>query len=127
MGTPTLVSFDIENGDSVVKAMDDDGKAPNVALWAKIPDYEDWRLLLASDLLDQSSLRTGYAQILDAMDKAAIPMHRRPTILMKPMNDPMIRDLRGIFASTADSRGMRLGGQKFGDKYLEDAVVYRIK
>jgi hypothetical protein len=127
MGTPTLVSFDIENGDSVIKAMDDDGKAPNVALWAWLPDYEDWRLVLASDHLDQNSLRTGYSQIIEAMDKASIPMHRRPTLLMKPMNDPMIQDLRRAFSSAADTRGMRLGGQKFGDKYLEDGVVYRIK
>jgi hypothetical protein len=127
MGTPTLVSFDIEDGDSVVKALDDDGKSPNVALWARLPDYEDWRLVLASDHLDQNSLRTGYTQIMEAMDKAGIPMHRRPTLLMKPMNDPMIDALRSAFASGADTRGMRLGGQSFGGKYLEDAVVYRIK
>ena len=127
MATPTLVSFDIENGDTVVKALDDDGKSPNVALWARLPDYEDWRLVLASDQLDQNSLRTGYTQIIEAMDKAGIPMHRRPTLLMKPMNDPMIKGLRSLFASTADTRGMRLGGQMFGNKYLEDGVVYRIK
>jgi hypothetical protein len=43
------------------------------------------------------------------------------------MSDPMIVALRNAFAATADTRGMRLGGQKFGDKYIEDAVVYRIK
>ncbi len=127
MGTPALVSFDIENGDSVIQAMDDDGKTPNVALWAKLPDYEDWRLVIASDRLDQVSPLAAYTEINDALRKAKIPSHREPTILMKPMDDPMIRDLREAFATAADTRGMRLGGQKFGDKYLEDAVVYRIK
>lgn len=127
MGTQALVSFDIENGDSVIKALDEDGKAPNVAMWAKIPDYEDWRFLVASDHLDQVSPLAAYAQIIDALRKAKIPSHREPTILMKPMNDPMIQDIRRAFSSTADTRGMRLGGQKFGDKYLEDAIVYRIK
>ena len=54
MGTETLVSFDIENGKEVIDALDRDGKNPNVALWAKLPDYESWRLVIASDRLDQS-------------------------------------------------------------------------
>ena len=70
MGTAALVSFDIENGQSVIKALDDDGKAPNVALWAKLPDYENWRLVLASDRLDQSSPFSGYSEINEALEKA---------------------------------------------------------
>ena len=127
MDQATLVSFDIENGKDVLKALDDDGKAPNVALWAKIPDYEDWRLVIASDRLDQSSSFSGYTEINAAMKKAGIPIHRQPTISMRPMDNPFIRDLRRAFASAADTYGMRLGGQMFGDKYLEDAFVYRIR
>ena len=48
MDTATLVNFDIENGKEVIDALDRDGKTPNVALWAKIPDYEDWRLVIVS-------------------------------------------------------------------------------
>ena len=54
-------------------------------------------------------------------------MHRQPSIFLRPMNNPFIRDLRRAFSSAADTYGMRLGGQKFGDKYLEDAFVYRIR
>jgi hypothetical protein len=43
------------------------------------------------------------------------------------MDKPFIQALRSAFASTADTYGMRLGGQMFGDKYLEDAFVYRIR
>jgi hypothetical protein len=127
MATETLVSFDIENGKEVLNALDRDGKTPNVALWAKIPDYENWRLVIASDQLDQSSEFSSYSAINAAMDKAGIPIHRQPTISMRPMDNPFIRDLRRTFASAADTYGMRLGGQVFGDKYLEDAFVYRIR
>jgi len=127
MGTPALVSFDIENGEKVVEALDKAGMTPNVALWAKLPDYEDWRLVIASDRLDQSSPFAAYSEINAAIDKAGIPIHRQPTIFMRPMNDPMIQDLRSTFASTSDTYGMRLGRQMFGDKYFEDAVVYRIR
>ena len=127
MGTPTLVTFDIENGEKVVEALDKAGKAPNVAIWAKLPDYEDWRLVIASDRLDQSSEFTGYSEINEAIRKAGIPFHRKPTIYLRPMDNPMIQALRSAYASMSDNYGMRLGSQIFGDKYLEDAVVYRIR
>jgi hypothetical protein len=111
MATETLVSFDIENGKEVFDALDRDGKTPNVALWAKIPDYEDWRLVIASDRLDQSSSRSGYTEINEAIKKAGISIHRQPTISMRSMDNPFIRDLRRVFASTADTYGMRLGAR----------------
>jgi hypothetical protein len=40
---------------------------------------------------------------------------------------PFIQALRHAFASANDTYGMRLGGQAFGDQYLEDAFVYRIR
>jgi len=127
MDSTALVSLDIEDGERVVKALDDAGKTPAVALWAKLPDYENWRLIVASEHLDQSSQFSAYMDINAAMDKAAIPIHRQPSILMRPMADPMIRDLRRVFGPTHDTFGMRLGGQRFGDKYLEDGFVYRIR
>jgi hypothetical protein len=127
VGTPTLVTFDIENGERVVDALDKAGKPPNVALWAILPDYEDWRLVIASDRLDQSSEFSGYSEINEAIRKAGIPFHRKPTIFLRPMDNPMIQALRNAYASMSDNYGMRLGSQMFGDKYLEDAVVYRIR
>ena len=127
MDQAVLVSFDIETGKEVIDALDREGKTPNVALWAKLPDYENWRLVIASDRLDQSSSRSGYTEINAAIKMAGIPIHRKPSILLRSMDNPFIRDLRRAFASAADTYGMRLGGQMFGDKYLEDAFVYRIR
>jgi hypothetical protein len=127
MSAQALLCFDIENGEKVVGALDKAGKAPNVALWAILPDYEDWRLVIASDRLDQSSEFTGYTEINEAIRKAGIPFHLKPTIFLRPMDNPMIQALRSAYASMSDNYGMRLGSQMFGDKYLEDAVVYRIR
>ncbi len=127
MAPTALVNFDIENGEKALAALDGDGKSPQVALWAKLPDYETWRLVLASDRLDQTSQLTGYTQINEALEKAGIPIHRQPSVLLRPMNNPMIEELRRVFAVAKDTYGMRLGGQTFGDKYIEDAFVYRIR
>jgi len=125
--TSALVSYDIENGKEVIDALDQDGKTPNVALWAKLPDYESWRLVIASDRLDQSYSLSGYEEINAAMKKAGISYRKRPAIYWRPMDKPFIQALRHAFASANDTYGMRLGGQMFGDQYLEDAFVYRIR
>ena len=127
MAPAALVNFDIDNGEKVIKALDKAGKAPKVALWAKLPDYENWRLILASDHFDQSSEFSGYSEINKAMDDAGIPIHSQPTLYLRPMKNPMIQELRRTFGSTHETYGMRLGGQTFGDKFLEDAFVYRIR
>ena len=127
MDTSALVSYDIENGKEVIAALDKDGKTPNVALWAKLPDYEDWRLVIASDRLDQSSSLSGYEEINAAMKKAGISYRKRPAIFWRPMDKPLIQALRRTFGSAKDTFGMRLGGQMFGDQYVEDAFVYRIR
>jgi hypothetical protein len=123
----TLVNFDIENGEKVIQALDRDGKEPAVALWAKLPEYEDWRLVIASEQISQTGSLYPYGQINNAMEKAGIPISRRPKVFFRSMDKPFIKSLRSIFAKAADTYGMRLGGQVFGDQYLEDAFVYRIR
>jgi len=127
LDSAALVNYDIENGEKVVDALDKDGKDPKVALWAKLPEYEDWRLVIASDRISQSGLLYGYRQVNEAMEKAGISVAKRPKVFLRPMDRPFIRELRNVFANAADTYGMRLGGQSFGDQYLEDAFVYRIR
>jgi len=122
-----LVSYDIESGNEVVEALDHADKPPKVALWAKLPEYEDWRLVIASDRFSQAGSLNGYTQLNAALEQAGIAVRKRPLILLRPMNKPFIKALRGTFAEAADVYGMRLGGQTFGDQFLEDAFVYRIR
>ena len=43
------------------------------------------------------------------------------------MSDPFIRALRRIVAKTKSVEGMRLGGQFLGDRFVQEALVYRIR
>jgi hypothetical protein len=61
------------------------------------------------------------------MRKANISFWSAPLVFLRDMRDPFIVELRQQFASANDTYGMRLGGQKFGDQYIEDAFVYRIR
>jgi hypothetical protein len=127
MDKTALVSFDIDNGQRVIDAMETAGIAPDVALWAVLPEYEDWRLIIASKHVNRYSPDGGYGAINAAIREANIPFYSAPTIFLRDMGDPFIKALRSVFGQTASVYGMRLGGQKFGNQYLEDAFVYLIR
>ena len=127
MDTTALVSFDIDNGKRVIDAMEKSGFAPDVALWAVLPQYEDWRLVVASNSLAHCSRLDAYAHINQAIREAGIPFLSAPVVFLREMTDPFIVELRSLYSSVGDTYGIRLGGQKFGDQYIEDAFVYRIR
>jgi hypothetical protein len=127
MDKTALVSFDIESGQRVIQALESDGIVPDVALWAVLPQYEDWRLVIASKYLNQKSLLESYGIINASMRKAKFTLLTEPTVFFCRMDEPLIEGLRSAFASVADTYGMRLGGQKFGNQYIEEAFVYRIR
>jgi len=127
MDKTALVSFDIDSGQRVIETLESDGIVPDVALWAVLPQYEDWRLVIASKHLNQKSKLENYGLINASMRKAKFTLLTEPTIHFCRMDEPFIESLRNTFATAPDTYGMRLGGQKFGDQYIEDAFVYRIR
>ena len=127
MDKTALVSFDIENGQRVIDTLERAGIAPSVALWAVLPEYEDWRLVIASKYLNPLSISDGYGKINSAMQQEGISFSNQPTIALRDINEPFIQALQNTFARSSDTYGMRLGGQKFGNQYIEDAFVYRIR
>ncbi|SPE36536.1 conserved hypothetical protein [Candidatus Sulfopaludibacter sp. SbA3] len=46
--------------------------------------------------------------------------------MILPMADSFVKELRRLFGKTRSVEGMRLGGQLIGDRFVEDAYVYRI-
>jgi|SRR5665213_984037 len=127
MDKTALVGLDIERGSQIIRALDDADLKPSVALWAYLPEYEDWRLIIASRKLDSFDPRSAYRTINDSLLAKGITVEQTPPIVIRSVTDPFIKDLRGMFAKTARVEGMRLGGQTIGGRFLEEAYVYRIR
>jgi len=127
MDKATLVTSDLAVGDELVKALDEASLPPTVALWVHLPEYGDWRFALASPALDNAQPAAAYGLVHKALKSANMPPELTPTLSIFRMSDPFIKDLRRIFGKTKSVRGMRLGGQLIGDRFLEDAIAYRIR
>lgn len=126
MDKTALVITDFAKGEELLKALDLEGLPVNVALWAYLPEYEGWRLILAAPRFDELGIKKAHRLLRDTLNHADVPVERTPVFMILPMSDPTIRSLRRMFGKTKHTEGMRLGGQTIGDRFIEDAYSYRI-
>ncbi len=122
-----MVAAEFAAGAELVQALDRSTLSISVTLWLYLSEYEDWRFVLASRRLDSAAPAEAYSLVHDALAAAGISADRTPTLLILRMSDPFIRAIRRIFAKTKSVEGVRLGGQLIGDRFVEDALVYRIR
>jgi len=126
MGKAALVGIEVDTGSRILKILDEADLQVKVALWAILPEYEDWRLVLSSRKFDDGSLRDAYGLLHKALDAVGFPLEQTPTVVILRTSDPFVKNLRKIFGKTKSVEGMRLGGQTIGDRFIDDAYAYRI-
>jgi len=126
MDKTAIVSIDIDRGSELLRILDRAKIHVAVALWMFSSEYEDWRLVVAGRQFDTIDLREAYRLINDSLAKAGFTPGRTPPIMILPMADAFIKSLRRIFGKAKSVEGLRLGGQMIGDRFVQDAYVYRV-
>lgn len=121
-----LVSVDLERGAEIIGILEKAGLKINVALWFYSSEYEDWRLAVASRQLDAIPLPEARRMVVHALAAADFGPEKTPPILILPMTDSTVRDLRRRYSKARNVEGSRPGGQMLGDRFIEDAYVYRV-
>src|SRR5579872_3491427 len=127
MDKTALVSIDLDMGSELLQALDRAGLRVQVALWANLAEYQDWRLILSARKLDSVGIREGYRLLYESLAGGGFigfTAANTPSIMILPISDPFIKGLRSIFGKAKNVEGMRLGGQLIGDRFIEDAYVY---
>jgi hypothetical protein len=127
MAKTILVTADFTAGLEILQALDRSTLSISVALWLYSSEHEDWRFVLASRRLDAVELTKAYGLVHDALSAAGIPLEKTPSLMILEMSDPFIRALRRLFSKTQSVEGMRLGLQMIGDRFVQDALVYRVR
>jgi hypothetical protein len=126
MGKTGLVGLDVGTGSRILQILDDAGLQVKAALWAFLDEYDEWRLVLSSRKFDEVDLGEAYGLLHKALDAAGFPYEQTPTVVILRISDPFIKALRKIFGKAKSVEGVRLGGQTIGNRFLDDAYVYRI-
>ena len=126
MDKAAMVSVDIDRGWELLAALERAKLKVGVALWMYLSEYEDWRLVVSARQLDSLDPRGAYGLLIDSLAAAGFTPEKRPPILILPMADPFIKALRRLLRKTKNVEGRRIGSQMIGDRFVEDAYVYRI-
>ncbi len=126
MDKTALVSMELVKGSQFVEALDKAKVKVNVLLWVGLPEYADWRMVIASRQLDSLDFMDAHDAIYDALAPAGFTPATTPPIMILRMSDPFIKDLRRIFGKVKSVEGMRFGMQTIGDRFIEDGFAYRI-
>lgn len=121
-----MVSLDINRGSELLDALERAKLKVGVALWMFSSEYEDWRLVVSARQFDSLDPRDAYRLLHDSLAAAGFTPEKTPPILILPMADPFIKELRRFFGKTKSVEGMCLGGQMIGDRFVQDEYVYRI-
>jgi hypothetical protein len=122
-----LVNIEIQRGADVLAALDLAKLTVSVALFARLAEYGDWQLVLAARAFDEHRITKAYGLVFESLTAAGIAVQKTPSILILPMKDPFIRDIRRMYGKSKDVEGVILHSESFGGRFIEDGYVYRIR
>ena len=131
MASSALVEAKIKDGKRVIDRLDKAGIVVTAAFWYYIEDAENWRLIIATPLVESEGPRAAYAKIHDAQ------WERRPARLRKPIlgpseitavgsNDPLVKLLSMVIRTGPNDAGVRFSRNVINGTYIEDAYIYRL-
>lgn len=127
MDQATLVGLDIETGRRILRHLDEASFKVSAAFWLLSPERQDWRLWVATPVVDKVGKRDAYLRLGDILRDAEPELLVHPVVQLVSPKDKLIRGLRRIFGKTASVEGMRLGSNFIDGIFIEDAYVYRIR
>jgi hypothetical protein len=123
-----LVDRDIQVGEQIVRALDKAGIAVVAAYWYFIPEFQDWRLMIASPEVDEKGPFDLYLRVNELLSRLQPPIHFRPDdIELIETRDPLVSELR-IFRGTDPAPfvgGAVIRREAPGDIFIEDCYLYR--
>jgi hypothetical protein len=130
MGKASLVGPDYVTSTQIMEALDAASLGIKVAVWMHPDEYNDWRLFLASPRLDKAHrdpTSSEFEVVHDAFEKAGIPPEDWPSLMIRPMSDRTVKEFRKRYAKFPLAEGWRIGPQSFGDRFIDDGVIYRVR
>ncbi|MCC6365876.1 MAG: hypothetical protein IT165_20360 [Bryobacterales bacterium] len=126
MDKTALVSVEISTGEQVLEILERANIKVSATLWAFLSEYSDWRLIVAARQFDTLPPRDAYRHLHELLAAGGLDVGNPPPIMILPVSDSFIKGLLRHFGKTRSVEGMRLGGQMIGDRFVEDAYVYRV-
>ena len=121
-----LVELDLKTVRELVQAIDDRGLDVPVILFAKLDEYSEGKLILASPSFEQHTSSFNYLQFGDLLRAFGEPAET-PYLLLMKMKDPFVIALREVFGPVERENGLRITNQPLGRRFIEEGYIFRIR
>jgi hypothetical protein len=127
MDTTALVEHDIEAGRKLIEALDRSSFPVKAALWLYFGGAEDWRLVIASPVVDRDGLKAAYTAVQSVRNNTpeASSLGLDSILLVRP-NNHIIKVL-SRYISGSERTNRRFRRNTFDNLFIEDAYVYRLE
>lgn len=126
MDKTILVEKDIEEGQKVIEALQENGFPVNSAFWLYKPEPDEWRLTFASPLIDEQGPFKAYSFVQKVLAKFSPPVGisvAETTVLSD--KDELVEGLRYLDRQTPGILpNMRLRGNSIKNRYIDDIYIY---
>jgi hypothetical protein len=125
----SLVENDIEEARTLVNALNrvDSHFLVQSAFWLYQPDSMEWRLVLATPLVDQRGPLSTYRDVQRVLHNLAKPVSLSlQDISVVSPNDKLVKVIKKAIRVPRGSLGVRFGRTRVDDTYIEDVYVYPV-
>lgn len=127
MVAPVLDERRINDGESLVKILDDSGSKVRAAFWLLAPDTEDWTLVISLPRLEAHGPRRAYGAIQKALAKVATdPSIALSDVTIASAKREFLKSLRGAIKTGSGLSRARFTNCVLSGQYIPDVLVYRM-
>jgi len=99
------------------------------AFWLFLPESQEWRLFIATPLVDEKGPQAAYLDLraaLVATTPSLLNLSLENISAVTPKN-PMVKALLSIIKKSPDSADLRLTRSSLNGTYVEDAYIYALR
>lgn len=118
--------FDEQAGRRLLKELDKRHFLIDAALWLHRPEEDDWRLVLATPLVNEFGPSEGYRRLQRVVQKLPGARPSLSSIALVGSDDPFIGLLRSAIATGPGTHGVRFSRNSINGVFVDDAYIYRL-
>ena len=128
MDKTVLVEKNIGEGRRLLEALDSAGFRVLAALWFYLTEDEEWRLIIASPLIDEKGPRECYAFVQRTLEQLSPPsdISLKQISIVSPSHD-LVKLLRMAISTGPGISGIRFTRNTVNNVLIEDSYIYRMQ
>jgi hypothetical protein len=121
-----LVSEWIEAGRRLTQALDAADFGVVASLWLYDPESDEWRLIIASRLVDDEGPLGAYRRVQKVLEAPELANLSLSDISVVSPDHHLIRLLGLALKTGPEVSGIRFTRNRINDQFVEDAYIYRL-